>query len=129
MNLFIDSGCNLNVLNEQVFHTLKQQLVLTPSHTRIYPYQADKQLEVLGTFKTVLTISDNSTYVQFHVVKGKGGALVGRPAAEKLDLSRVGPPVNEHATVASMSDATPPISEILEKHAQDFTGVSKLKTF
>ena len=60
------------------------------------------------------------------VVKGKGGALLGRPAAEKL---RVGPPVNEHATIASMSDTTPPISEILEKHAQVFKRVRKLKNF
>ena len=28
-----------------------------------------------------------------------------------------------------MSDTTPPISEILEKHAQVFTGVGKLKHF
>ena len=45
------------------------------------------------------------------VVKGKGGALLGRPAAEKL---RVGPPVNEHATAASMSDTITLISENLK---------------
>ena len=129
VNLLIDSGCNLNILDEKVFHTLKPQPALTPSHTHIYPYQADKQLEVLGTFKTMLTVSDKSTHVKFHVVKGKGGALLGRPAAEKLDVLRIGPPVNEHATVASMSDTTPPISEILGKHAHVFTGVGKLKNF
>ena len=129
VNLLIDSGCNLNILDEKVFHTLKPQPVLSPSHTRIYPYQADKQLEVLGTFKTMLTVSDKSTYVKFHVVKGRGGALLGRPAAEKLDVLRVDPPVHEHATVASMSDTTSPISEILENHAQVFTGAGKLKNF
>ena len=112
-----------------MFQTLKPQPVLTPSHTQIYPYQADKQLEVLGTFKRMLTVSDKSTYLKFHVVKGKGGALLGRPAAEKLDVLRVGPPVNEHTTVAPMSDTTPPISEIFEKHVQVFTGVGKLKNF
>ena len=105
VNLLIDSGCNLNILDEKVFHTLKPQPALTPSHTRIYPYQADKQLEVLGMFKTMLTVSDKSTHVKFYVVKGKG-ALLGRPAAEKLGVLRVGPPVNEHATVASVSDKT-----------------------
>ena len=129
VNLLIDSGCNLNILDEKVFHTLKPQPALTPLHTRIYPYQADKQLEVLVMFKTMLTVSDKSTRVKFHVVKGKGGALLGRPAAEKLDVLRVGPPVNEHATVASMSDTTPPISEIRKKHVQVFTGVGELKNF
>ena len=60
------------------------------------------------------------------VVKGKGGALLGKSAAEKL---RVGPPVNEHATAASMSDTSTLISENPEKHAQVFTGVGKLKNF
>ena len=63
-------------------------------------------------------------HVRFHVIKGKGCALQGRPAAGKLDVLRVGPPVNEHATITSMSDTAPPISEILEKHAQVFTGVA-----
>ena len=63
VNLLIDSDCNLNILDEQVFQTLKPQPVLTPLHTQICPYLADKQLEVLGTFKTMLAVSDKSTYV------------------------------------------------------------------
>ena len=70
---------------------------------------------MLGTVKTMLTVSDKSTYVnKVHVVKGKRGALL---------------PVNEHTTVASMSDTTPPISKILEKHAHGFAGVGKLTNF
>ena len=44
VNLLINSSCNLNIFDEQVFQTLKPQPVSTPSHTRIYPYQDDKNL-------------------------------------------------------------------------------------
>ena len=55
LNLLIDSGSTLNLLDDDSYNNLNPIPQLSESDTKIYPYQAKKLLAVLGTFKAVVS--------------------------------------------------------------------------
>ena len=128
IDLLIDSGSKLNILDENDFNKLHPKPPLLNSETRIYAYDSRKPLEVMGTFKTVIGALDNNASAKFYVVKGNGGSLLGKPSAIEINLLRVGPPVhNEH--VSPIAFQSTKIQNILDKHQDIFSGVGKLKDF
>ena len=131
VNLLIDSGSTLNSLDEPHFYQLNPPPVLHMSNAKIFPYQAQEQLKILGTFKAHIASNDRTIVARFHVVRGKGGAILGKETAEKLDLLRVGPVSKDALPVNTLSSntATPLIMDILERNATLFFGTGKLKNF
>ena len=131
VNLLIDSGSTLNILDEPHFYQLNPPPVLHMSNAKIFPYQAQEQLKILGTFKAHISSNDRTIVARFHVVRGKGGAILGKETAEKLDLLRVGPVSKDAFPVNTLSSntATPLTMDILERNATLFSGTGKLKNF
>ena len=123
INLLIDSGSKLNILDEADYDKLEPKPTLTCSMTKIFGYDSHKPLKVLGTFKTVIGALDNNTAAKFHVVKGNGGSLLGKPSATDLNLLRVGPPVAEH--IAPVNFQSPQLQKILEENKDVFSGVCR----
>ena len=91
VNLLIDSGSILNILDEPHFYQLNPPIVLHMYYAKIFPYQAQEQLKMLGIFKAHISSNDKIISAKFHVVRGKEGANLGKETAEEFDLLRVGP--------------------------------------
>ena len=87
INVIIDSGSIINILDENSFHSIIPQPKLEKSSTKIYPYQSDSPLQLLA--------------------KGNYGSLLGKQTATALDLLHVGPP-KVTATINVPSDYKPP---------------------
>ena len=110
------------------------------SDTKIYPYQANEPLAVLGTFKAVVSTTEKQVQTKFYVVKGKSGAILCKSSAEKQDMLRVGPctpaisPADDDIPIAVVNHHVPTTSvkstlHILNKHHKVFQGIGLLKKF
>ena len=101
------------------------------SNAKIFPYQAQEQLKILGAFKAHISSNDRTIVAKLHVVRGKGGAILGKDTAEKLGLLRVGQVLKDslHVNTLSSNTANPLLKGILERNATLFSGTGKLKNF
>ena len=109
VKLLIDSGSTLNILDEPHFYQVNPHPVLHMSNAKLFPYQAQEQLKSLGAFKAHISSNDRTIVAKFHVVRGKGGALLGKDTAENLGLLRVGPVLKDsrHVNTVSSNTANP----------------------
>jgi hypothetical protein len=76
----IDSGATVNLLDEQTFSQLgyeKNSVKLERPMSRIYPYGSKDPLQVIGVLCTKIKLNDKVYNVNFHVVKGNSGSLIG----------------------------------------------------
>ena len=94
INVIIDSGSTINILDENSFDSIMPQpkLEKEKSSTKIYPYQSDSLLQLQGVTSATITANQTSLSTQFYIVKGNYGSLLGEQTATALDLLRVGPP-------------------------------------
>ena len=92
INMLIDSGSTLNILDEKTYKTFDPVSILKQSNTIIFTYHSNTSLEVLGTFKPYTAAFDKTLICKFYVVKGHGENLLGKKSAEKFNSLRVGPP-------------------------------------
>ena len=129
LDVLIDSGSRLNIIDERDLAMLDPKPVLKRSGTRIFAYDSSRPLTVLGSFNTMVG-SDNYNKVnaKFHVVRGDGGSILGKKTAIELDLLRVGPQTN-YNVVAPLDSLSPEIKKIIDEHKEVFQGIGKLKDF
>ena len=86
VEVIIDTGASVNVLESSTYFALPNRPSLRPTHTRVFPYGERSPLPVLGMAKFELAYNSERLQVTFHVVEGKGGNLLGYTAAEKLRI-------------------------------------------
>ena len=86
VEVIIDTGASVNVLESSTYFALPNRPSLRPTHTRVFPYGERSPLPVLGMAKFELAYNSERLQVTFHVVEGKGGNLLGYSAAEKLRI-------------------------------------------
>ena len=86
VEVIIDTGASVNVLESSTYFALSNRPSLRPTHTRVFPYGERSPLPVLGMAKFELAYNSERLQVTFHVVEGKGGNLLGYTAAEKLRI-------------------------------------------
>ena len=86
VEVIIDTGASVNVLESSTYFALPNRPSLRPTHTRVFPYGERSPLPVLGMAKFELAYNSERLQVTFHVVEGKGGNLLGNTAAEKLRI-------------------------------------------
>ena len=136
INMLIESGSTLNILDEKTYKTFDPVPILKQSNAKIFAYHSNTSLEVLGTFKAYTTAFDKALIYKFYVVKGKGGNLLGKESAELFNLLRVGPPEKVINTLSygklSKEDVKenvnpPSLQAVLDKHKDVFQGMLKLK--
>ena len=139
IDMLIDSGSTLNVLDEKTYKTFNPISILKKSNTKIFTYHSSNtSLEVLDTFKAYTTAFDKALIYKFYVVKGHGGDLLGKESAEQFNLLRVGPPEKVNNTLSYSKQSKEDIKEhinhsalqtVLDKHKDVFQGMGKLKNF
>ena len=86
VEVIIDTGASVNVLESSTYFALPNRPSLRPTHTRVFPYGERSPLPVLGMAKFELAYNSERLQVTFHVFEGKGGNLLGYTAAEKLRI-------------------------------------------
>ena len=86
VEVIIDTGASVNVLESSTYFALPNRPSLRPTHTRVFPYGERSPLPVLGMAKFELAYNSERLHVTFHVVEGKGSNLLGYRAAEKLRI-------------------------------------------
>ena len=77
VEVIIDTGASVNVLESSTYFALPNRPSLRPTHTRVFPYGERSPLPVLGMAKFELAYNSERLQVTFHVVEGKGGNLLG----------------------------------------------------
>ena len=92
INVIIDSGSTINILDEDSFHSIMPQPKLEKSSTKIYPYQSDSPLQLQGVTCATITANQTSLSTKFYIANGNYGSLLGKQTATALDLLHVGPP-------------------------------------
>ena len=129
IDIIIDSGSTINILDEQSFNLIIPQPKIEHSKTKIHPYQSDSPLKLHGVAPLTIKANQTSLSTKFYIVKGNYGSLLGKETAEALDLLRVGPP-KFTAAINVPSDNTPPSTQnIIDKYDTVFHGTGTLKNF
>ncbi|XP_065064039.1 uncharacterized protein K02A2.6-like [Rhopilema esculentum] len=144
INMLIDSGSTLNIIDEISFQKLPKKPQLESSKTKIFTYLGKEPLKLKGTFRAKAEAFGKETQAKFYVTKGSGGALLGQKTAEKLDILRVGPvlgskadPTNSlHKSVNEISQEKPTehkidpkIQKVLDNNREVFEGMGKFKDY
>ena len=120
VNVIIDTRATVNLMEEDDFQHIKNQISLSSSMTKIYPYKSKTPLTTLGRFKTDIAANNKFTAAEFHVVTTggeTGGSLLCYKTPRDLGLISV---VNQ-VTDKSLSE------KLTEEYAELFTGIGKLK--
>ena len=92
VNVIIDTGATVNLMEEDDFQHIKNQISLSSSMTKIYLYKSKTPLTTLGRFKTDTAANTKFTDAEFHVVTTggeTGGSLSCYKTARDLGLISV----------------------------------------
>ena len=84
INMLIDSGSTLNILDEKTYKTFDPVPIVKQSNTSIFTYHSNASLEVYTLIKHLIK--------HLFVVKGHGANLLGKESAKQFNLLPVGPP-------------------------------------
>ena len=80
----IDTGADLTVISEDVFHKLGKFTLRNTTKLLFGPGQ--KELNVLGSFTDTISSDTKSVQEDVYVVRGLTHCLLGRPTIEKLEI-------------------------------------------
>ncbi|KAG1679355.1 Pleckstrin y domain-containing family M member 3 [Nymphon striatum] len=85
----IDTGASVNIIDENTYRIIGCPPFLRMTSPRLYAYNVAEPLPILGSCElTVKTPSYTQLHV-FHVIKGKGGSLLGSDTAQHLQLVKI----------------------------------------
>ncbi|CAB3985054.1 uncharacterized protein LOC110987377 [Paramuricea clavata] len=107
LQMLIDSGASINVIDEKAYHAITKSpqnnpLSLRHTSTKIYSYGGTSPLPVLGTFYTRVESKTRTTPATIYVIKGENGCLLSYKTATELELISVIAQTN-----ASVNTTTP----------------------
>ena len=90
IDVFIDSGSTINILDKNSFKLIKPKPTITKSKTKIYPYQSDSPLQLHSVTTAIVTENNTSLPTKFYIIKGNYDSLLGKAIAEALNLLCMG---------------------------------------
>ncbi|XP_028414242.1 uncharacterized protein K02A2.6-like [Dendronephthya gigantea] len=125
VQMLIDSGASVNVIDLDTYHRLKAQTgaKLMPSNLRIYAYGSPTPLNILGTITGRIKCNSAEIVAKFVVVHNKhAGCLLGKQTATQLGLLHIGPQVSSVNCVVSSES-------LRQKYPSVFDGVGKLTNY
>ena len=127
--MIIDSRATVNIIDEPTYKNITNPPPLKQATTRIFSYQSDNPIDLLGHFTT--NISNKTQNSKIYVVKGKWGSLLGKTSAEALDVLCVGPSPSTPENIANIQTNNMPESTkaIVNEHSSIFSGTGLLKNF
>ena len=89
VEFLIDSGAGVNIMDSETYNNIN--LPLQDTSKKIFGYNADSPLPVLGKFSASVTskVINTSADVQFYVIQGGGGNLMSYQTATDLGLLHI----------------------------------------
>ena len=134
LQVLIDTGANINVIDEKTYQTIiksrqNKRISLSNTATKIYSYGGSKPSPVLGTFTTHVESKRKLTPATIYVIRGTHGCRLSYQTATELDLISI-----DNSSIASVNTSTPTAStnnsnDILKRYPDLFTGIGKMKDF
>ena len=87
----IDSGADVNIVDEDSFDKLKGQVTLSRSRAKLFAYNSTTPLPLLGKFTAVVSTKKRFEVADFYVVKGSrsSGCLLGSSTAVSLGILHI----------------------------------------
>jgi hypothetical protein len=95
VNMLIDSGATINIIDMATFVKLKPQPLLEPSKTKVFTYSSRIPLHTLGQFTCNLSSKIKTVETLFHVVPGNSGCVLKYKTCKELGLIHI----NHHMDV------------------------------
>ncbi|XP_055607097.1 uncharacterized protein K02A2.6-like [Uranotaenia lowii] len=107
MEVFIDSGSDVNIITVETWEVLKAQDVKISrcdkgSDKILKAYGRNEPLPILGTFEAVIEIGKRSIQTKFYVVAGGQRNLLGDETSKSLGILKIGLEVNQVMDVADL---------------------------
>lgn len=124
IRVIIDSGSTVNIINENTFNVIKRSnrnVNLEKSNAKIYPYGAEKPLQVLGQFTATVVHDSTSTTATFQVTKSSTKCLLSCNTSTVLGLLKT------FVNNVNVQHPNPDVQRIINKHKSLFQGIGKLK--
>ena len=137
INMLIDSGSTLNIIDQTTYEKLKTIPKLQNSTAKIFSYSGEVPLKLKGTFISTVQAFGRETKAKFYVTEGSSGAILGQKTAEKFNILRVGPPGDlKHLSVNTINQDNPiaqkmhpTIQQVLDRNTEVFQGMGKFKDY
>ena len=131
LDMLVDSGASVNIVDEETWKYLKEQRIKCSSSVkkpkRLFAYASKQPLDILGTFTCDVKVSSRSIRTDFCVLKGQGMPLLSRNSAIELGVLKIG------IDVAAVNDNFASVGEsslkekIVNVYPDVFKGVGMLK--
>ena len=113
-----DAGATVNLIEESDYLRLKE-VVLKKTSTKIFPYDSQASLKILGKFETVIETHERVACAEFYGVRKNtkaGGSLICYKTAHELGLITV---------LNRVLNTDSPIN----KYKDVFSGIGKMRNY
>ena len=130
MEVLIDSGSSMNVIDRDTWESLKKQRIRCVSERltkQLYAYGSREPLETIGKFAAKVEIGARQTDADFIVIKGEGRSLLSKSTAEQLGVLKIG--LNVNAVGVSDEPKTLTADDIQKRFPEVCSGIGKLKDY
>ena len=121
LTIMANSGSSINILDERDYNQLSPRPSLKQTHIKVYPYQTETPIPVLGQFTSNITSGTAHRTETFYVVKGTSGSLLSWRTSTDLELLKVVKPIKHHDT--------PTVEQLVTQYQDLFQGLGKLKDY
>ena len=124
VQVIIDTGSSVNILNHEHFKRINQQnpgIQLQPTTMKVFAYGAKQPLHLLGQFTTTIQHHSTTTTGIFLVTRDNNTCLLSYKTSTELGLLNI----NINSIVVDHPD--PAVSQILQKHHKVFQGMGNLR--
>ena len=124
LTVMADSGSSINIrinIEERDYNKLSPRPTLEQTRIKIYPYQAETPLPVLGQFTSIVASETVHRTETFYVVKGTSGSLLSWRTSTDLELLRVVKPITYQDTLT--------VDQLTAQYQDLFQGLGKLKNY
>ena len=129
IKFIIDSGASCNVIDRELWETLKASKVKCESRKgqkKLFAYGSTEPLKVAGSFTACIQLGQQTHNAEFIVIEGKGQALLGRDTAMQLGILKITDPDSLSANVVEEENTG---DMLFKTYEQCFQGIGKLKDF
>lgn len=101
----IDSGADVNIIDEDSFSKLKERMTLGKSRAKLFLYNSVTPLPILGKFTAAIATKKRYDVTDFYVAKGSKSSkcLLGSTSAVNLGILHIVSRVKEISTSSRAS--------------------------
>ena len=83
-DLLVDTGASINILDEETFSQIQSDPKLEKTTVKVYPYNSNSPLKLLGKFQATVETKKRITVATFYVTEVNSGSLLGSEISQEL---------------------------------------------